>query len=54
MKRIVIQLNSGEHINIPADRMEVVDTELRAWKDGELVAYVDTGAVVSAHMNEKW
>lgn len=53
MKRIIIQLNGGEHINIPADRMEVTETQLRAWNGGDLVAYVDTSAVVCAHISEK-
>lgn len=53
MKRIIILLNGGEYINIPADRMEVKENELRAWNGGELVAYVDTSAVVCAHLSEK-
>ena len=52
MKRVMGILNGGEYINIPADRMEVTDTELRAWNGGELVAYVDTDAVVCAHLSE--
>ena len=38
MKRITILLNGGEHINIPADRMEVRENELRAWNGNDLVA----------------
>ena len=53
MKRITILLNGGEHVNIPADRMEVTDTELRAWNGNDLVAHVDTSAVVCAHLSEK-
>lgn len=53
MKRVIVILNGGEYINIPADRMEVADTELRAWNGNDLVAYVDTGAVVCAHMSEE-
>lgn len=52
MKRVIITLNGGKHINIPADRMEVTETELRAWNGKDLVAYVDTGAVVCAHLSE--
>lgn len=36
-----------------ADRMEVRENELRAWNGGELVAYVDTSAVICAHLSEK-
>lgn len=53
MKRITVLLNSGEYINIPADRMEVSENALYAWNGGELVAYVDTGAVICAHLSEK-
>ena len=54
MKRITILLNGGEHVNIPADRMELGENALVAWNGGELVAYVDTSAVVCAHLSEKW
>ena len=53
MKRITIFLNSGEHINIPADRMERSDTVLRAWRGDELVVYADTSAVICAYLSEK-
>ena len=53
MKRVIVILNGGEYINIPADRMEVTDTELRAWNGNDLVDYVDTSAVVCAHLSEK-
>lgn len=53
MKRITILLNSGEHINIPADRMERSETVILAWRGNELVAYVDTSAVICAYLSEK-
>ena len=53
MKRITIFLNIGEHINIPADRMERSDTVLLAWRGNELVVYADTSAVVCAYLSEK-
>ena len=52
MKRVIVILNGVEYINIPADRMEVTDTELRAWNGNDLVAYVDTSSVVCAHLSE--
>lgn len=39
MKRVIFILNGGEYINIPADRMEVTETEIRAWNGNDLVAY---------------
>lgn len=53
MKRITIFLNSGEHINIPADRMDRSDTVLLAWRGNELVVYADTSAVICAYLSEK-
>lgn len=53
MKRITILLNGGEHVNIPADRMEMAENALLAWNGTELVAYVDIGAVICAHLSEK-
>ena len=53
MKRITIFLNSGEHINIPADEMERSDTALLAWRGDELVVYADTSAVICAYLSEK-
>lgn len=53
MKRITIFLNSGEHINIPADRMERSDTVLLAWRGNELAVYAYTSAVICAYLSEK-
>ena len=53
MKRITIFLNSGEYINIPADRMERSDTVLLAWRGDDLVVYADTSAVICAYLSEK-
>ena len=53
MKRITILLNGGEHINIPADRIERSDTVILAWRGEDLVVYADTGAVICAYLSEK-
>lgn len=53
MKRITILLNSGEHINIAADRMECKENTIMAWKGTELVAFVDVSAVICAYISEK-
>lgn len=55
MKRFVATLNDGSFINVPATRM-VIDDEKCAivvFCDNELVAFVDTGAVISAHIGER-
>lgn len=53
MKRITIFLNSGEHINIPADEMDCRDEVLRAWRGDDLVVYADTSAVICAYLSDK-
>ena len=53
MTRFVVQLNDGGYMNVPADRMDVEDHFLRAWMGGQLIAIVDTSAVISAHISEK-
>lgn len=55
MTRFIAGLNGGNHINIPADRMVLTDdhTGLLVYQGLELVAYVDMGAVVTAHMSNR-
>lgn len=54
MKRFICTMNDGGHINVPADRMKLVDeVVVCAYSNGELVAIVDIATVVSAHLSEK-
>lgn len=55
MLRFIADLNGGSHINIPADRMVLTEdhTGLLVYKGLELAAYVDLGAVLTAHMSNK-
>ncbi len=53
MKRLVVLMNDGSHINIPADRMTVDGTSLFVWNGSELTAYLDLDAVVAAYLSEK-
>lgn len=50
MKRFVAQLNDGSYINVPADTMQILDNAILVRCGSELVAYVDLGAIVSAHI----
>ena len=52
MNRFVVLLNDGEHMNVPADRMEVQENFLYAWRGAELIAMVDISAVICAHMSQ--
>lgn len=53
MKRFFAQLNTHQTINRPADRMELVDNAIRVYAGDDLVAYLDLGTVLYAHIYEK-
>lgn len=53
MKRFYAQLNDGGSINKPADRMELVDNSIRVYAGEDLVAYLDVGTVLYAHICEQ-
>ena len=48
MNRFIVQLNDGGFMNIPADRMELKENFLFAWRGTELIAMVDISAVICA------
>lgn len=53
MKRFVATLNDGSFINVDATRMELTEIAVIVWKEKEPVAYIDLGAVISAHISER-
>lgn len=52
MKRFCATLNDMSYINTQADRMEVKENMLYAYKGTDLVALVELTAVISAHVSE--
>lgn len=55
MTRFIAELNGGDHINIPADRMEL-DRErncIIVYRGNDIVALADTAAIVTAHISER-
>lgn len=53
MKRFTATLNDMSFINVPADRMELVDNMLRVYDGRELVAITDISAIITAHVGER-
>ena len=53
MKYFVAQLTEDRHINVPADRMDLRDDTILAYDGDNLVAVVDIGVALSAHISEK-
>lgn len=53
MKRFVAQLNDGNYINVEADAMFFDGTYITVMKQEKLVALLDVGVVLCAHMSDK-
>ena len=52
-KRFIASLNGDAYVNVPATRMEVNDNMLYVWNGDDLVALLDVGVVLSAHISER-
>lgn len=55
MTRFIAMLNDsdGKYINIPADRMEINDDIIMVYNKEALVACVDVGIILCAHLCER-
>lgn len=53
MKKFIAQINGGDYINIQADEMKLDGSAITVYLNGELIAFLDTSVVLSAHMSEK-
>ena len=53
MKKFTATMNDGSFINVEATRMELVDNMVRVYDKTDLVALVDIGAVITAHISER-
>jgi hypothetical protein len=53
VKRFTATLNDGSFINVQATRMELTEIAIIVWNQKEPVAYIDLGAVISAHISER-
>ena len=53
MTRVIIKFKDGEHLNIPADCIDLRDGMVMAWNGEYLVAIVKAEEVNSCHISEK-
>lgn len=53
MKRFNATMNDGSYINVEATWMELVEDTIRVYNDNDLVAFIDTDVVLSAHISER-
>lgn len=52
MKRFVANLNDGSYVNVAADRMELKENMIFAYKEDKLVALTDISCVLAARIDE--
>ena len=53
MTRVVIRFKDGEHLNVPADCIDIREGWIFAWKGDLIVAIVKADEVISCHLSEK-
>lgn len=53
MKKFVAVMNDCSFINIYATRMEIVENAIVVYDGEDTIAYIDTSAVISAHLSER-
>ena len=53
MKRFTAPMNDNSFINVVATRMEIVENAILVYDGNDLVAYIDTSVVLSAHISER-
>ena len=55
MKKFTATMNDGSFINVEATWMELDEDSnaIRVWNEGDLVAYIDTSVIMSAHISER-
>ena len=52
-KRFNATMRDGAFINVEATRMELVDNTIRVYQGKELVAFIETSGVITAHISER-
>jgi hypothetical protein len=53
MTRVIIRFKDGEHLNIPADGIDIRDGWIMAWKGEFLVVISKAEEIISCHISEK-
>lgn len=53
MKRAIFKFTNGEHINIPADGLDLQDGVYRAWDGEYVVAYAKEELVEVVYISEQ-
>jgi hypothetical protein len=53
MTRVIIRFKDGEHLNIPADCIDIREGWVIAWRGEDIVAIANAELIISCHISEK-
>lgn len=53
MTRVIIRFKDGEHLNIPADYIDIRDGWIMVWRGEDIVAIAKADEIISCHISEK-
>lgn len=53
MTRVIFRFRDGEHLNIPADCIDIREGWIVAWKGDFIVAIAKADEVIACHLSEK-
>lgn len=53
MTRVIIRFKDGEHLNVPADCIDIREGWIVAWKGEDIVVIAKMDEIISCHLSEK-
>ena len=53
MTRVIIRFRDGDHLNIPADCIDIRGGCIIAWKGEYIVAIAKADEIIACHLSEK-
>ena len=53
MTKVIMRFKDGEHLNIPADCIDIRDGWILAWKGDAIVAISKADEIITCYMTEK-
>ena len=53
MTRVVIRFKDGEHLNVPADCIDIRDGLIMAWNGDLIVVIAKAEEIISCHISDK-
>ena len=53
MSRCIIKFKNGEHVNVPADCIDLRDGWILAWRGDFIVVIVNASEVIACYLSDK-